>query len=57
MFAFRVALLLYLLGAAHPRVPLLLVVALPLCAIGGLAWGLLTWFFNERVYRALQHSR
>ena len=57
MFAFMVATMLYRFGPAHPRFPLLLVVALPLCAIGGLAWGLLTWFFNERVYRALQHSR
>jgi hypothetical protein len=31
--------------------------ALPLCAIGGLCWGLLTWYFNERIYRALQTSR
>ena len=31
----------------------LLLVALPLCAIGGLAWGVLTWIFNERIFRAL----
>ena len=44
-------------GAAHPKFPLLLAVALPLCAIGGLGWGLLTWYFNERIFRALHTSR
>jgi prolipoprotein diacylglyceryltransferase len=57
MFAFLAAMMLIQFGPAHPRFPLLMAVALPLCAIGGLAWGLLTWFFNERVYRALQNSR
>ena len=45
------------LGFDHPRYPLLAAIALVLCAIGGLFWGLLTWFFNERIFRALQHSR
>lgn len=44
------------LGFDHPRYPLLAAIALPLCAIGGLAWGLLTWFLNERIYRALQQQ-
>ena len=44
-------------GASHPQLPLLMAVALPLCAVGGLCWGLLTWFFNERIFRALHHSR
>jgi prolipoprotein diacylglyceryltransferase len=57
MFVFLAIMMLVQFGAAHPRFPLLLAVALPLCAIGGLAWGLLTWFFNERIFRALQHSR
>ena len=42
------------LGPAHPRLPLVLAVAVPLCAIGGLCWGLLTWTLNERIFRALQ---
>ena len=33
--------------------PLVLAVAVPLCAFGGLCWGLLTWIFNERIYRAI----
>ena len=41
------------LGFDHPRYPLLAAIALPLCAIGGIAWGLLTWYFNERIFRAL----
>lgn len=57
MFAFMVAMMLHRFGAAHPRFPLLLAVALPLCAIGGLVWGLLTWYFNERVLRALNSAR
>lgn len=42
------------LGFDHPRYPLMLAVALPLCAIGGAVWALLTWYFNERIFRALQ---
>ena len=42
------------LGPAHPRLPLVLAVAVPLCAVGGLCWGLLTWTLNERIFRALQ---
>ena len=44
------------LGFDHPRYPLLAALALPLCAIGGLAWGFLTWIFNERIHRALQQQ-
>ena len=57
MFAFLAVMMLVQFGAAHPKFPLLIAVALPLCAIGGLAWGLLTWYFNERVLRALHSSR
>ena len=53
MFAFMTVMMLVQFGAGHPRFPLLIGIALPLCAIGGLCWGLLTWYFNERVYRAL----
>ena len=45
------------LGFDHPRYPLLAAIALVLCAIGGLFWGLLTWYFNERIFRALQRQR
>ena len=54
MFAFMAVAMLLQLGAAHPRLPLVLAVAVPLCAFGGLCWGLLTWIFNERILRALQ---
>lgn len=53
MFAFMVVMMLVRFGAGHPRFPLLIGVALPLCAVGGLAWGVLTWIFNERIFRAL----
>ena len=53
MFAFMTVLMLLQLGAAHPRLPLVLAVAVPLCAFGGLCWGLLTWIFNERIHRAI----
>ena len=53
MFVFMAVVMALQLGAAHPRLPLVLAVALPLCAIGGLAWGVLTWIFNERIFRAL----
>jgi hypothetical protein len=57
MFAFMTVMMLVNFGARHPKFPLLIAVALPLCAIGGLVWGLLTWFFNERVFRALNSAR
>jgi hypothetical protein len=57
MFAFMAVMMLVQFGAAHPRFPLLMAVALPLCALGGLCWGLLTWSFNERIHRALQQQR
>ena len=41
------------LGADHPRLPLLLVVDVALCAVGGLLWGALTWWINERLFRSL----
>ena len=41
------------LGASHPRLPILLGIALPLCAAGGLLWGALTWWINERLFRSL----
>ena len=54
MWVAMAALMAWRFGIAHPRFPLLVGVAIPLCAFGGLCWGLLTWYFNERVFRALQ---
>lgn len=53
MLACMTVLMLIQLGPAHPRLPLVLAVAVPLCAFGGLCWGLLTWIFNERIHRAI----
>ena len=41
------------LGTNHPRLPMLLGFAIPLCAMGGLLWGVLTWWINERLFRSL----
>ena len=57
MFAFMAVLMTLQLGIGHPRLPLVLAVAVPLCTIGGLCWGLLTWIFNERIFRALQRQK
>ena len=57
MLAFMAIAMTLQLGIAHPRLPLVLAVAVPLCAIGGLVWGLLTWFFNERIFLALQQQK
>ena len=42
------------LGFDHPRYPLLVGIALLLCAFGGAVWAALTWYLNERIHRALQ---
>ena len=57
MLVFMALLMTVQLGIAHPRLPLVLAVAVPLCAFGGLCWGLLTWIFNERIFRALQQQK
>ena len=57
MFLGMAALVAFRLGLQHPRLPLVLVLALPLCLFGGLVWGLLTWFFNERIFRALPTAK
>jgi hypothetical protein len=41
------------LGMDHPRLPLLLVIAVPMCAVGGLIWAALTWWINERLFHSL----
>ena len=57
MLAFMALMMVVQLGTAHPRLPLVLAIAVPLCAIGGLVWGLLTWIFNERIFRALHNDK
>ena len=41
------------LGTTHPRLPFLLVLAVPLCVLGGALWAALTWWINERLFRSL----
>ena len=41
------------LGTDHPRLPMLLAIAVPLCAAGGLIWAALTWWINERLFHSL----
>ncbi len=53
MAAFLAVMVSMQLGLQHPRLPLLLALSLPLCAIGGAVWGALTWWINERIYRSL----
>lgn len=57
MLAFMAIAMTLQLGPSHPRLPLVLAVAVPLCAVGGLAWGLLTWLFNERIFHAIQQQK
>ena len=57
MLAFMAIVMTLQLGPSHPRLPLVLAVAVPLCAVGGLAWGLLTWLFNERIFHAIQQQK
>ena len=47
------AMVIFRLGLDHPRLLLLLGIAVPLCAFGGLLWGALTWWVNERIFRSL----
>ncbi|QNP40486.1 hypothetical protein [Lysobacter solisilvae (ex Woo and Kim 2020)] len=53
MTAFLAVMVSLQLGLHHPRLPLLLAIAVPLCAIGGAVWGALTWWINERIFRSL----
>lgn len=57
MAAVVTAMLALSLGIAHPRLPLLLAIALPLCAASGLLWAALTWWINERIYLSLTSNR
>ena len=41
------------LGTEHPRLPLLLALAVPMCAFGGALWGAVSWWINERLFRSL----
>jgi hypothetical protein len=53
MAAFLAVMVSLQLGLQNPRLPLLLAIAVPLCAIGGAAWGALAWWINERLFRSL----
>lgn len=57
MLAFMAIVVTLQLGPSHPRLPLVLAIAVPLCALGGLAWGLLTWIFTERIFHAIQQQK
>ncbi len=57
MFAFTLAMTWVKFGPQHPRFVLMVAIAAGLCAVGGLAWGLLTWTINERIYRTLDSKR
>ena len=57
MLAFMAITMTLQLGPSHPRLPLVLAVAVPLCALGGLVWGLLTWLLNERLFHAIQQQK
>ena len=57
MFFAMLVMLAVKFGIGHPRFPLLVGVDAGLCLIGGLVWGLTTWFLNERLYRALLISK
>lgn len=57
MFIVMSAFSTFRLGVHHPRLPLMIVVAALLCAIGGLVWGVLTWTVNERLFRTLNSHR
>ncbi|MGV8942023.1 MAG: hypothetical protein ACOH1P_10885 [Lysobacter sp.] len=53
MFAFMAVMMWVQFGFQNPRFELLIGVAAVLCAIGGTAWGAITWLLNERIFRAL----
>jgi hypothetical protein len=57
MFLVTAAMTTLSLGAQHPRLPLLLVIGAALSAAGGAFWAALTWWVNERLYRAAHDDR
>ena len=57
MFAFMLATTWFKFGPQHPHFTVMVFVAAGLCAVGGLAWGLLTWTINERIFRTLDSHR
>lgn len=57
MFLAMAAMTAYRLGLHHPRLPLVVALALPLCLIGGSLWAWVTWHINERIYRVLSTAK
>jgi hypothetical protein len=57
MFALIAIMTVATLGTDHPRLPMLLGLGAALCAVGGLFWGAMTWWINERLYRATTAGR
>ncbi|MES2859448.1 MAG: hypothetical protein V4704_09755 [Pseudomonadota bacterium] len=57
MCAFMLATTWFKFGPQHPHFMAMVLVAASLCAVGGLAWGLLTWTINERIYHTLDNKR
>ena len=57
MFVFMAAMMWFKFGFQNPTFGLLIGMAALMCAIGGLAWGAVTWVLNERIYRSLPSSK
>jgi len=57
MFVAMLVMMAMKFGITHPRFPLLVGVDAGLCLVGGLVWGLSTWFLNERLHRVLLTSK
>ena len=56
MFVAMAIVMTFRFSPSHPRYPLVIGIAALLCATGGPFWGAITWFLNERIYRALQEE-
>jgi hypothetical protein len=57
MFAAIAMMTVLTLGTDHPRLGMLLGLGAVLCAVGGLFWAAMTWWINERLYRATTDRR
>lgn len=54
MFVFMAAMMWFKFGLQNPSFGLLIGLAALMCAIGGMAWGAVTWVLNERIFHTLQ---